>query len=56
MKSLDARLLALESLDGDHPKQLPDVVPDNTSDAELAQLRARGREVYRMTDFVELCF
>ena len=56
MKNLDARLLALESLgSGDHAKPLPQVVPDSTTDRELARLRQHGREVYRMADFVELC-
>ena len=57
MKTLDARLLALESLDGgDTAKQLPEVVPDSTPDTELARLRKNGREVYRESDpaFIEL--
>ena len=57
MPSLDARLLALERFgSGDHAKPLPHVVPDSTTDTELAQLRQHGREVYRVADFVELCF
>ena len=56
MASLDARLLALESLGrGEHAKPLPHVVSDATTDTELAQLRQHGREVYRIADFVELC-
>lgn len=54
--ALTRRLEALEATDSDHAKQLPDVVPDTTTDAELARLRKHGREVYRMADFVELCF
>ena len=57
MASLDARLLALESLgSGDHAKSLPQVVPDATTDTELARLRQHGRAVYRVANFVELCF
>ena len=56
MASLDARLQALESLgSGEKAKPLPQVVPDSTTDRELARLRQHGREVYRMADFVELC-
>jgi hypothetical protein len=56
MATLKNRLLALESLDGgDHAKPLPDVVADDTPDAELARLRRHGLEVYRMSDFVERC-
>ena len=55
--ALHRRLLALESLDGgDHAKTPPQVVPDDTPDAELARLRRHGREVFRMSDFVERCF
>lgn len=54
MKTLESRLLALESHDGDHAKPLPDVVADDTPDAELERLRRAGREVYRMSDAVEL--
>ena len=57
MASLDARLLALESLgSGDNAKPLPHVLPDSTTDKELARLRQHGRKVCRMADFVELCF
>ena len=45
--ALHRRLLALESLDRDHAKPLPDVVADDTPDAELERLRRAGREVYR---------
>ena len=56
MASLDARLLALESLgSGDNAKPLPHVLPDSTTDKELARLRQHGREVYRVAEFVELC-
>ena len=57
MASLDARLLALESLDsGDHAKPLPRVVPDATTDTDLARLRQHGREVFRESDpaFIDL--
>ena len=57
MASLDARLLALESLgSGDHAKPLPKVVPDSTTDTELARLRQHGREVFRESDpaFIDL--
>ena len=55
MASLDARLLALESLgSGDKAKLLPVVVPDSTPNAELELLRRGGREVYRLSDGVEL--
>ena len=51
MASLDARLLALESLgSGDQAKPLPQVVPDSTTDDELAKLRKHGREVFRESD------
>ncbi|MBK6294576.1 MAG: hypothetical protein IPF55_09960 [Rhodoferax sp.] len=59
MATLDSRLLALESIDvGDHAKQLPTVVPDDTTDQELARLRRDGREVCRESDpaFIELFF
>ena len=51
MKNLDARLLALESLgSGDHAKPLPHVVPDATTDTDLARFRQNGREVFRESD------
>ena len=51
MASLDARLMALESLgSGDHAKPLPQVLPDSTADTELARLRQNGREVFRESD------
>ena len=52
--ALHRRLLALESLDSDHAKPLPDVVADDTPDEELKRLRRAGREVYRISDAVEL--
>ena len=52
--ALHRRLLALESLDSDHAKPLPEVVGDDTPDAELERMRRAGREVYRMSDAVEL--
>ena len=55
MATLDSRLLALETRDSGQAKPLPQVVPDSTTDRELARLRQHGREVYRMADFVELC-
>ena len=54
MKTLEARLLALESLDSDHTK-LPDVVPDSTTDTEIVRLRKQGRNVMRYSEFLELC-
>ena len=53
--ALCRRLLALETRDSDQAKPLPQVVPESTTDRELARLRQHGREVYRMADFVELC-
>lgn len=50
MKTLDSRLLALETRDSDQAKQLPDVVPDNTPESDIARLRQHGREVYRESD------
>ena len=52
--ALHRRLLALESLDSDHAKPLPDVVADDVPADELKRLRRGGREVYRMSDAVEL--
>lgn len=55
-KTLDARLLALESLgSGDHLKPLPEVVDNDTTDAELGRLRKHGRSVMRYSEFLELC-
>jgi hypothetical protein len=54
MGKLDSRLLALETRASDHAKPLPDVVADDTPDHELERLRRGGREVYRMSDAVEL--
>ncbi len=57
MATLDSRLLALESLDGgDGAKPLPQLVPDSTTDTELARLRRHCREVYRESDpaFIQL--
>jgi hypothetical protein len=44
------RLDALEATDSDQAKQLPEVVPDSTTDTELARRRQHGREVYRESD------
>ena len=55
MKTLEARLLALETHESDHVKPLPDVVADDVPADELKRLRRGGREVYRMAEFVELC-
>ena len=54
--SLSRRLEALEATDDDTVKQLPEVVPDDTTDTELGRLRKHGREVYRESDpaFIEL--
>ena len=57
MTTLTRRVDALETLDGgDHAKPPPQVVPDDTPDAELARLLRHGQEVFRMSDFVERCF
>lgn len=50
MNALTRRLERLEATDSDHAKPLPDVVPDDTPDSELARLRKHGREVYRESD------
>ena len=54
--AIKRRLQALEvpPQDGDG-KQLPDVVPDETTDRELDHLRRTGREVFRFSQFVEQC-
>lgn len=50
MPSLDARLLALEYREC-AGRQLPEVVPDDWTDAQIAALAQRtGRAVYRATD------
>lgn len=57
MATLKTRLVALESSGQDgEARHLPQLVPDNTSDAELARLRQHGREVYRESDpaFIEI--
>lgn len=56
MTALKRRVDALEATDTAQAKQLPDVVPDDTPDTELERLRRHGREVFRMSDFVERCF
>ena len=48
--ALCRRLLALETRDSDQAKPLPQVVPDSTTDKELARLRQHGREVFRESD------
>ncbi len=48
--ALTRRLEALEATACDQAKPLPVVVPDGTTDAELARLRKHGREVYRESD------
>lgn len=53
MATLKARLEALEAT-ADTAKQLPDVVADDTTDAELERLRRGGREVYRWCDAAEM--
>ena len=55
MNALTRRLERLEASDSDQVKQLPDVVPDTTTDAELASLRRHGRNVMRYSEFLELC-
>lgn len=55
MKSLETRLKALETLDGQpRHRPLPIIVADDTPDSELQRLRTGGREVHRMSDAVEL--
>lgn len=57
MVTLSARLMALEGVGaGDHPKPLPRLVPDATTDTELARLRQHGRDVLRESDpaFIDL--
>lgn len=54
MKTLESRLMALESLDSDDKeKPLPRVVADDTPDVELERLSRAGRQVYRMSEFVQ---
>ena len=48
--ALHRRLLALETRASDQAKPLPQVVPDSTTDDELAKLRKHGREVFRESD------
>ena len=48
--ALYRRLLALETRASDQAKPLPQVVPDSTTDRELARLRKHGREVFRDSD------
>ena len=51
--AIKRRVLALESAKppGDKPRQLPTIVEDDISDADLDALRRRtGREIYRMKD------
>jgi hypothetical protein len=48
--ALTRRLAVLEATDSDQAKQLPEVVPDSTTDTELARRRQHGREVYRESD------
>jgi hypothetical protein len=50
MGVINTRLLKLETMRADKSRELPTVVPDETSDAELARLRANGREVFRESD------
>lgn len=51
MATLKHRLQELETRQtGAGAKELPILVPDSTSDAELAKLRKHGREVFRKGD------
>lgn len=52
--SLSRRLLALEVPPDINGKPLPTVVSDDTPADELERLRSGGREVYRLSDAVEL--
>ncbi|MBH1978498.1 MAG: hypothetical protein I8H67_09025 [Comamonadaceae bacterium] len=54
MTALHRRLLALETTTDPQAKPLPTVVPDDTPADELERLRRGGREVYRLSDAVEL--
>ena len=54
MRAIEKRLQALEAPPDRDGKPLPDVVADDTPNAELERLRRGGREVYRMSDAVEL--
>ena len=52
--SLSRRLLALEVPPDINGKPLPTVVSDDTPADELERLRSGGREVYRLSDAVEI--
>ena len=54
MATLERRLLALEVPPDFNGKPLPTVVPDDTPADELERLRRGGREVYRLSDAVEI--
>lgn len=54
MSTLHRRLQALEGTKDSHARALPTVLPDDTPEADLDRLRAAGREVYRLSDAVEL--
>ena len=54
MATLNARLEALEGTTAPQAKPLPTVVSDDTPADELERLRRGGREVYRLSDAVEI--
>lgn len=52
--TLKRRLVELERLD-EPAGLLPAVLTDDAPDADLDRLRRQGRQVFRLTDFVEQC-
>lgn len=50
MATIEQRLVALEQYKIVAPMELPTVVPDDTSDAELESMKRTGRKVYRESD------
>lgn len=54
MATLERRLQALEGTTDPQAKPLPTVLSDDTPADELERLRSGGREVYRLSDAVEL--
>jgi hypothetical protein len=54
MKSLSARIEKLETTEKSHCKLPPLVVDDATTDLELQRLRYGGREVYRLSEMLDI--